>query len=146
MGHYAHNNGGDFKESCESCQTERERDQLKAELAGIDAALNRVTMVVSPSRAERITDAFEHNELVTDAVVFDHQKAEQSSRAQCILWMSTARQLAIDKESLRELLGRARGLVEIVESGWSGSLAPQWLADYEALRPEASVFKGSKDG
>ena len=59
----------------------------RAELQSIDEALNRVTTCRASSRAQRILDSFEHNELITDAVIFEHVKAEQSCRAQVQYWM-----------------------------------------------------------
>ena len=60
----------------------------RAELQSIDEALNRVTTCRASSRAQRILDSFEHNELITDAVIFEHVKAEQSCRTQVEYWMS----------------------------------------------------------
>lgn len=62
--------------------------ELERELAEVDAALNDVTKCIAPDRSQRIRDAFMHNDLVTDAVVFDAEKREESARAQTIYWMS----------------------------------------------------------
>jgi len=68
------------------------------ELSEIDAALDSVTKCVAKTRAERIRDSFEHRDLVTDAVVFDCEKQEQSARTQVVYWMGMAK-VAADKLS-----------------------------------------------
>ena len=84
---------------------------LRRELRDVDEALNRVTKCQAPTRAQRIIDSFDHNKLVTDAAIFDHDKAEQSSRAQVVLWMGTAKMEAeqrIGERADAELRGACR--------------------------------------
>ena len=67
-------------------------------LADVDRALDEVTKCQGPTPGQRIRDAFEHIHLVTDAVIFDHEKAERSTRAQCVYWMGAAAAVAKERD------------------------------------------------
>lgn len=80
---------------------------LRAQLAAVNDALDNVTKVIADTPAQRIVDAFAHNALVTDAAVFDAEKAEQSVRMQCTQWMEAAnlagKELAAEREARERL-------------------------------------------
>ena len=82
-------------------------------LADVDKALAEVTKCQAPTPGQRIRDAFEHIHLVTDAVIFDAEKAEQSTRAQCVYWMGAA--AAVAKERDEAQADRERLQAEIAE-------------------------------
>ena len=87
----------------------RENERLRAELQDVDRALDESTKCIAPTRGQRIRDTIEHNGLGADTAVFDAEKAEQSTRAQCVLWMGAASLAAEERDQLRATIAYAKG-------------------------------------
>jgi hypothetical protein len=63
--------------SCEQCEAVR-------------TALDESTMCQASTPAQRIRDAFAHDRLVLDVIVYEYDKKEQSLRSQITYWTQMA--------------------------------------------------------
>lgn len=120
-------------------------EAAERELAEVDAALDQSTKCIAKTRAARIMDSFEHTKLVTDAAVFDAEKAEQSVRRQCVHWMEAARLAAKERDALaaknarlREALDKARQRMHNMRAGdYDDAAFDRWVSAIDdALRAQ----------
>lgn len=153
---------------CRACSQSLPCDALRAaeELKEVDEAFDASTKCIALTRGQRIRDSVEHANRVADAAIFDAVKAEQSTRAQVVLWMGAAKLAGEERDTLRD---RERALVaEIAElrvvvegSDWHAEreilkrmrLAGAWLPWSKGWRPPGergaeieAERKGDTDG